>query len=193
MDADTFIIDDSKDISRFIPRKSEIGWTYHTYSGQSHPNTGVMFLRKSRNLLEILKSAYEQVDLLDHPWWDQAALMRVLGIESTLHPVGAFGAKNKLSLKETKLANDWNSIYLDSSVRPRIRHFAGEDHLLRKLALAEYAGNSLPAEKIRKDAVHKIYSFETILNQRDHYYQKYIEMQGLNKAGESIQEFEGKD
>ena len=172
LDADLWICDLTKDLAKQINPDSEIAWVYHNYENQSHPNTGVMFLRRTPNISKLLDQAYSQKDLINHPWWDQAGFMRVLGLDSTIHPIGENQELKILPISETKLSNDWNSILEDRSKVPIFRHFAGENHAIRILLLSEYSGIPLAADFVRREIIFKFHSFDIILEQRDDLFKK---------------------
>jgi len=139
IDADAIIVNGVVDISSIVDDKSDLSWVYHEYDNQSHPNSGVMFIRVNTATRRLFELANHQRDLDHHPWWDQAALMRVLGIESNIQPVGKLINSEPIRVTEQRLAKDWNSIRQDSAQQPRIRHFAGDPFWFRKLLMAEYA------------------------------------------------------
>ena len=139
IDSDAIIVDTSLDIISEINPDTELAWVYHEYENQTHPNSGVMYIRVTINGLKLFRLANELIDLIDHPWWDQAALMRILGLESQVWPIGIGTVNETIHIKEQKLSVDWNSIRLDPSRKPRIRHFAGEQFWVRKLFMADCA------------------------------------------------------
>jgi len=145
IDSDAIVLDETEDISSIVDKDSDLGWVYHEYDNQSHPNSGVMFIRVNSSTERLFKLASEQRDLDHHPWWDQAALMRVLGLESSLWPIGQMQDVQQVAIKEQKLPIEWNSIRQNAAREPRIRHFAGEQFWVRKFLMAEYSnptGNS---------------------------------------------------
>jgi FtsZ-binding cell division protein ZapB len=139
IDADAIIKDASKDISEEVFQESDLAWVYHEYENQSHPNSGVMFIRVNAATQRLFELANLQRDLDHHPWWDQAALMRVLGLESNFLPIGKLKISETIHIAEQKLAKEWNSIRQDAAQQPKIRHFAGDPFWFRKLLIAEYA------------------------------------------------------
>ena len=139
IDSDAIIVDSSEDITSSIALDSELSWVLHEYDNELHPNSGVMYIRVNSNTQKLFQTANMQTDLAEHPWWDQAALMRVLDLESLTWPIGKGSVTEKIDIKIQKLANDWNSIRRDPASKPRIRHFAGEHFWFRKLSMAKYA------------------------------------------------------
>jgi FtsZ-binding cell division protein ZapB len=142
IDADAIILEATVDISSIVEDKCDLAWVYHEYQNQSHPNSGVMFIRVNAATNRLFELANQQRDLDNHPWWDQAALMRVLGIESSFLPIGKLEDTHPIRISEQKLGKEWNSIRQDAARHPKIRHFAGDPIWLRELLMAEYANPS---------------------------------------------------
>jgi galactosyl transferase GMA12/MNN10 family len=61
------------------PANSE---AYQSVSG--HFNTGVTVWRNSSWSLDFLDEIWRQTDFIDHPWWEQAALLNLIGYRSLL-------------------------------------------------------------------------------------------------------------
>jgi hypothetical protein len=139
IDSDAIIIDASKDIADEVYQETDIAWVHHSYGGEVHPNAGVMFIRSNSATLQLFEAVNMQTDLTDHPWWDQAAIMRVMGLESKVWPFDLKGPFDHILIKDQMLSTEWNSIRQDPSEKPRIRHFAGEKFWIRKLLTAEYS------------------------------------------------------
>jgi hypothetical protein len=139
IDADAIILDGTVDVSTVVKRDSDLAWVYHENLNQSHPNAGVMFIRVNTATRRLFELANQQRDLDNHPWWDQAALMRALGIESSFLPVGNLKHAKPVQIVEQRLSKEWNSIRQFTAYQPRIRHFAGDPFWLRELLMAEYA------------------------------------------------------
>jgi len=134
LDADTLILDPSRSIFDEVHETAELGWVVHNFEGQPFPNSGVMVLRATPAVREVLEIAYLQEDLIDSPWWDNAALMRVTGygipgLEPESPPVR--------SIKEVCLESGWNAIRHYPTNDPIIRHYAGDRHELRMVLMLE--------------------------------------------------------
>ncbi len=110
--------------------------------------------------------ANQQEGLTDHPWWDQAALMRILGKELQVWPIGLNRNLVLPEIIEQQLSTEWNSIRQDPSPSPRIRHFAGENYWTRKLLLAEYS-NSNEHSKRTLSEILDVQSFEVSVQQQN--------------------------
>ena len=156
VDADAIILNDSLDVSSIVEEDSDLAWVYHEYENQSSPNAGVMFIRVNTRTKRLFELANEQRDLDHHPWWEQAALMRLMGIETNVWPIGRMNSTELVSITEQKLPNEWNSIRQDPAVQARIRHFAGEHFWVRKLLMAEYANPTGTSAETLNEAINNI-------------------------------------
>jgi hypothetical protein len=138
IDSDAVIIDTSTDIfDEFDVNKTELALVEHSYSGQTHANTGVMLLKRTENMLKFLDLVWDQVDLIDHPWWDQAAILRCLGIDSEVWPIGKGSIECRIEVDVKFLDKKWNAIRQDfPHENVKIRHFAGEPHEIRKFLIS---------------------------------------------------------
>jgi hypothetical protein len=77
---------------------------------------------------------YAQKDLVNHRWWENAAVARLLGYR--LDPVGP-GRATQLLSEHTKLISPrWNSIPDDAAPQPRIRHYPGYSLKVRAAFMA---------------------------------------------------------
>lgn len=133
IDADAIIVDPAVDIESVVPTSAF--QAFATYSGEPHagpaPNLGVWALRTGSRTQEFLAAIWRQEDLIDHPFWEQAALMRLMGwlIESPF-------VKQRESEWDDGtfyLEQEWNWIPEQDYAATRIRHRAGWPHSLRKL------------------------------------------------------------
>jgi hypothetical protein len=156
IDADAIILNDTADISSIVKEDSDLGWVYHEYENQSSPNSGVMFIRVNARTKRLFELANEQRDLDHHPWWEQAALMRLIGIETNVWPIGGINSTGLVAITEQKLPKEWNSIRQDPAVPARIRHFAGEHFWVRKLLMAEYANPTGTSAETLDEVINKI-------------------------------------
>jgi hypothetical protein len=122
LDADLMIVDGRVDIaSELEPERFLYLVEHHTAEGRV-PNAGVMMVRTGDDCAAFLDEVWSQEDLVDHPWWESAAIARLLGYElNPARPVRetAWRAKTKL------LSGRWNSIHDSPADSPRIRHYPG--------------------------------------------------------------------
>lgn len=135
IDSDALIVDLSRDLRKDVDKKTDFAWVIHHFDDAQHPNSGVVFVRNTPRTIALLTAAYEQVDLIDHPWWEQAALIRLLGYSSEIVDEGQ--VREPMNVTVEHLDSSWNSIRQDRGNPVRIRHFAGDWHEVRALSMAE--------------------------------------------------------
>lgn len=86
------------------------------------PNSGVMLLRTGPDCARFLDQVWAQEDLIEHTWWENSAISRLLGYElqpPRPGPPTAWRRGTKL------LSGRWNSIHDAPSAHARIRHYPG--------------------------------------------------------------------
>ena len=123
LDADLVVVDCSLDIASELEDGRFLYMVEHRTREGSMPNSGVMLLRGGADTVAFLDEVYAQEDLVDHRWWENAAICRLLGYR--LDPV-ALEAPTALLSEHTKLISPrWNSIPDAPAQHPRIRHYPG--------------------------------------------------------------------
>jgi hypothetical protein len=146
VDSDAVVVDGRDDLAAQLRPGRVLATVVHRHDGNALPNLGVAVARggggvggrATRRLLERLWSC---TDLIDHPWWENAALLRVLGLR-TFEPVQPIAPARlhpwRLAVQE--LDGAWNSIPDHPAPNPRIVHLAGRSHEQRLGAMALLAG-----------------------------------------------------
>ena len=159
IDSDAVIIDPSTDIfDEFEADKTELALVEHSYGGEAHANTGVMVIKRTENILQFLDLVWNQVDLIDHPWWEQAAILRCLGIDSKVWPIGKGDIHSRIAIDVKVLDKKWNAIRQDfPHENVKIRHFAGEAHGIRKFLISSLTLDNVTSQQ----------EFQEGLNQTD--------------------------
>lgn len=123
LDADLVIVDCSTDIASELEEGRFLYLVEHRTRDGRMPNSGVMLLRGGEDTIAFLDEVYAQEDLVNHRWWENAAIARLLGYQ--LEPVGP-GAPTPLLTEHTKFISPrWNSIPDAPAPHPRIRHYPG--------------------------------------------------------------------
>jgi hypothetical protein len=123
LDADLVIVDRSIDIAGELEERRFLYMVEHETKEGRMPNSGVMLLRGGAATIAFLDEVYAQEDLVNHRWWENAAISRLLGYE--LDPVGP-GLPTALLTDHTKFISPrWNSIPDAPAPQPRIRHYPG--------------------------------------------------------------------
>lgn len=123
LDADLVIVDRSLDIASELEEGRFLYLAEHATREGRMPNSGVMLMRGGKETVDFLDDVYAQEDLINHRWWENAAICRLLGYQ--LDPVGP-GEPTPLLSDHTKLISArWNSIRDAPAPRPYIRHYPG--------------------------------------------------------------------
>jgi hypothetical protein len=140
VDADAAIVDPTLDVADELGRRDLMGLVAHEYDGQVVPNCGVWVVRRHRRVRELLDAVWAHDELVEHKWWENAALLLELGytIEPDVRPV----RRSRMRTRTRYLDRAWNSIAVDAQPHPRVNHYPGRsqehrlEHLARDLATA---------------------------------------------------------
>ena len=135
IDSDALLVDLTRDLRKDISRKTDFAWTLHHFDGEDQPNSGVLFVRNTSRAIALLTAAYDQEDLIEHPWWEQAAFIRLLGYSSSIVDEGQ--TREPMDVNVQHLDPSWNSIRQHRGSPVRVRHFAGDAPEVRAIGMAE--------------------------------------------------------
>ncbi|HZQ26961.1 MAG TPA: hypothetical protein VFA94_04600 [Acidimicrobiales bacterium] len=127
VDADAVVVDGRDDMAAAVRPWQDLGLVTHRYGGLEVPNFGVFVLRASRWSRRLVDRLWQDRRYVDHPWWENAALLDILGYDVG-DPRPATRRRTVDSLRVGRLDLSWNSIPLDPAPRPRICHFPGMEH-----------------------------------------------------------------
>jgi hypothetical protein len=136
IDADAVIVDGSVDIADELEPDNQLGLVEHHRGEERIPNTGVMVWRAGHFAHELLAQVWASTRFIDHPWWENAALVDALGydvprfsrLERLLpgRPRPCRPVRPSQYLAGTQfLAPEWNWAYLSRVEHPRIVHCVG--------------------------------------------------------------------
>jgi hypothetical protein len=136
IDADAVIVDGNADIAGELEPDEQFGLVEHHRGEERIPNTGVMVWRAGDFAHELLAKVWSATRFIDHPWWENAALVDALGydvprfsrLERLLpgRPRPCRPARPSPYLAGTRfLAPEWNWAYLSRVENPRIVHCVG--------------------------------------------------------------------
>jgi hypothetical protein len=123
LDADLVIVDPSLDIACELEDGRFLYMVEHQTREGHMPNSGVMMLRGGTQTIAFLDEVYAQEDLVNHRWWENAAICRLLGYR--LDPVERDAPTPLLSQHTRFISPRWNSIRDAPATKPRIRHYPG--------------------------------------------------------------------
>ena len=103
----------------------------HAYGGQSVPNLGIFAIRSGRRTKALLDRIWTMTEYVDHKWWENAALLDLLGYDIETEPIRKVKS-SPLDRRIEWLGNEWNSISLDAAAQPIIVHYPGHTNEDRK-------------------------------------------------------------
>ena len=78
----------------------------HDTACGSVPNCGVWLV--TRCMRQYLIDAWEREEYADHPWWEQAAVLELMGYHVTRDPVATLRQPTELHARTQVLAPEWN-------------------------------------------------------------------------------------
>ena len=157
VDADAFFSFLEKNISNELDNKFELFLVNHyctIHKGSRYLNTklaikrincGVMVFKVSDHNFEFLNKVWNNEKFINHPWWEQASIMDIIGYRAELNgDLNDQKGDNFYVEKIKYLSNDWNSIpsvNFDISLEnhdPIIIHMAGMNQSQRIEFLDKY-------------------------------------------------------
>lgn len=129
VDADALFVRFDKNILDVTDRDRPLWMTMHKVGGADHPlpNCGVLVAHRHDDLLAFLGNAWRKKHFIDHPWWEQAAILELLGYSidrpgGLAHP----GEPTQWTRLVGFMGTQWNSMPLhDPHPEPMIVHFSG--------------------------------------------------------------------
>jgi hypothetical protein len=140
IDPDAAFLRFDEDISSVVEPGKDVYLVEHQWGIpiQRVPNAGVLLIRSGEWSRALFEQAWRHDHLIDHPWWDNAALMEVLGYD--LSPA-KLTRPNENTARVGFIDVAWNSVPIDSSEDPILRHYAGPKTLdeLREQLLDDLA------------------------------------------------------
>jgi hypothetical protein len=169
IDSDAVIVDLSADIFNEIdPGRTDLALVEHNYESHSVGNAGVMLIRRTESMLDFLELVWNQVDLIDHPWWENAAILRCLGFDSELVPIGPGDIESRILIEVKFLDKEWNAIRQDyPHDNVKIRHFAGEPSYIRTFLIASLTLDNPSSQEAFQFRAHQIAQMDTTIAERD--------------------------
>lgn len=153
IDSDALIMNFDTNILEEVPNESEFAWVVGVNNGMLLPNAGVMVIRSCKNSVSLMSRAYDLKDGINDPWWEQLALMRVLGYPD---PRTSSDKKNlqeiiTLPMAIFHLNSKWNVTSQEIGLSQMlIRHFAGDPLLVKKMMIIDYISRLFSEEKIKE-------------------------------------------
>ena len=138
VDADAMFVRFDEDIRKHLKVEKDLYLCSHSPSNsenyapiQEHFNSGVMVWRNSEWSCNFLNEVWQKTDFIHHCWWEQAAILDLLGYHSAVERGPNNLNPNHLEHVQ-QLPVDWNVI-VGSTIAsdPIIRHVAGRSKARR--------------------------------------------------------------
>lgn len=105
IDADAIICDPTRNIREALDSNYSMHLVAHDYEGKVTVNTGVWICRRDERVLELLDAVWNHTAYIQHPWWEQAALMDLIGYDVASW---TFRVPTSYSDLVQYLDDDWN-------------------------------------------------------------------------------------
>lgn len=135
LDSDLVVVDPRPDITQTLEPGRFVGLVEHRTKEGAMPNSGVLVLRSGPEARAFLDDVWAQEDLVDHRWWENAAICRLLGYE--LEPEVRLAAPTPLLRDGTTLLDPrWNSIPDAPAPHAYVRHYPGYRWQVRAALMA---------------------------------------------------------
>ena len=156
IDADAFFHKDAKNILHELDSNHEIFLVNHycsVHKGSKFKNTiltinrincGMMIFKVSQFNLDFLEKVWNEDKYINHVWWEQAAIMDIIGLKAEITNNLNDNIGDDFYLKKIRfLSKEWNSIpsnneISNESVNPSIIHLAGINNFERIEILNEF-------------------------------------------------------
>ncbi len=120
IDADVAIVDGSRDVADEVPARSWQALVCHHTPDGAVPNCGVWLVRQP--MRPILEHIWRMDRYVNHPWWEQAAMLDLLGYRHEPRPV-VLDTPTDLYGRTHWLGLEWNSHEEnDRHPEPRFAH-----------------------------------------------------------------------
>lgn len=138
IDADAAIVEFDQNICDVANHTKQFWLAKHRFDSADQPNTGVLVVHRSPDTIRFLEQVWCQTSLIHHPWWEQAAILRLLGYD--LSQLGQAHLKQPTPWFDMVgwLPKEWNSILEDTADKPRIVHLAGQPANVRAVHLSAH-------------------------------------------------------
>lgn len=139
LDADIVIVEDARDLASDVPPDAVQALVRHHTPDGEVPNCGVWLVRQPMRL--VLDELWGMRQYLDHPWWEQAALLDLLGYRG--RPV-TLQTPSELYQQTHWLGLEWNSHEQnDRHDRPRFVHATAGSIAWRASVMRFYMARTL--------------------------------------------------
>ncbi|MDA8268762.1 MAG: class I SAM-dependent methyltransferase [Actinomycetota bacterium] len=142
IDSDAVVVDPRRDILSVAGPERSMWMAMHHYGGEEQPNTGVLVVHRREEARELLAAVWQVTHLIEHPWWEQAAILHLLGYDVSTIGHAKLVSPTRWFDTVGWLGNEWNSISQDPHPNPLINHYAGVSHANRVLSMSRDVRNA---------------------------------------------------
>lgn len=125
IDADAMVMDPEPDITAVATPDRFLWMTKHHFQGEDQPNTGVLVVHAGDEARRFLDATWSVTHLVEHPWWEQAAMLHLLGFDVSNPGHTRLVEPTEWHDRIGWLDNRWNSIPDDWHPSAHVRHYAG--------------------------------------------------------------------
>ena len=145
LDCDVIVVDDSSDLADEVPPGAWQAMVCHRTSDGEVPNCGVWLVRQP--MVPVLEQLWRMDRYLNHGWWEQAALLDLLGYRHEPRPV-TLDRPNELYARTHWLGLEWNSHeQSDRHPAPRFAHATPGPVEWRTSVMRDYLARPLASTK----------------------------------------------
>lgn len=130
IDADAIICDPTKDIREVLDNRYAMHLVAHRIGRRTIPNTGVWVCQRSKDTFELLEAVWKHSKFVNHNWWEQAALMDLIGYDLESR---TFQGPTSFSSRVRFIGHEWNSRNKDSAEHPIIYHYCNQDKPIEEM------------------------------------------------------------
>lgn len=126
IDADAIFVSYDSDISLEIEKGKDLYLVKHAIDAKDVPNTGVMLIKNSGWSSLLLNMIWLKEQYLNHKWWENAAVLDILGYHNVLDENRPNRINPNLMSKIKWLGVEWNTVPgVCEAKQPIIHHYAG--------------------------------------------------------------------
>lgn len=125
IDADAMVMDPEPDVTAVATPERFLWMTKHHFQGEDQPNTGVLVVHAGDEARRFLDATWSVTHLVEHPWWEQAAMLHLLGFDVSNPGHTRLAEPTEWYDRIGWLDNRWNSIPDDWNPSACVRHYAG--------------------------------------------------------------------
>jgi hypothetical protein len=132
VDADAVVVRPEVGIHGELVDGKDLYLVKHSYDHREIPNTGVCLFRNTDWVRGFLKRAWESEHHLHHPWWENAAVIEILGYHEAFDEGRQNDLDQRLLERVQWLPVKWNSLPgLQEAEHAVITHYAGRPFAFR--------------------------------------------------------------